>query len=161
MYKRQADGFATALNSFVAQNYGAGKTDRIRKGYKVSMKIMITWGVIVTAVFVLFPRQISSLFFYEPEVLEIAVGYMIIIGLGEAFLCVEMLTIGALSGLGKTKICSIISILLTGSRIPLALVLTCTSLGLTGIWWALTLTSIAKGIVFNLTFRRVSHRLEQ
>ena len=98
------------------------------------MKIMITWGVIVTAVFVLFPRQISSLFFYEPEVLEIAVGYMIIIGLGEAFLCVEMLTIGALSGLGKTKICSIISILLTGSRIPLALVLTGTSLGLTGIW---------------------------
>lgn len=156
-----ADGFATALNSFVAQNYGAGKTDRIRKGYKVSMKIMITWGVIVTAVFVLFPRQISSLFFYEPEVLEIAVGYMIIIGLGEAFLCVEMLTIGALSGLGKTKICSIISILLTGSRIPLALVLTGTSLGLTGIWWALTLTSIAKGIVFNLTFRQVSHRLEQ
>ena len=67
------------------------------------MKIMIIWGVIVTAVFVLFPRQISSLFFYEPEVLEIAVGYMIIIGLGEAFLCVEMLTIGALSGLGKTK----------------------------------------------------------
>ena len=53
---------------------------------------------------------------------------MIIIGLGEAFLCVEMLTIGALSGLGKTKICSIISILLTGSRIPLALVLTGTSL---------------------------------
>ena len=156
-----ADGFATALNSFVAQNYGAGKTDRIRKGYKVSMKIMITWGVIVTAVFVLFPRQISSLFFYEPEVLEIAVGYMIIIGLGEAFLCVEMLTIGALSGLGKTKICSIISILLTGSRIPLALVLTGTSLGLTGIWWALTLTSIAKGIVFNLAFRQVSHRLEQ
>lgn len=61
----------------------------------------------------------------------------------------------------ENKICSIISILLTGSRIPLALVLTGTSLGLTGIWWALTLTSIAKGIVFNLTFRQVSHRLEQ
>ena len=67
------------------------------------MKIMIIWGVIVTAVFVLFPRQISSLFFYEPEVLEIAVGYMIIIGLGEAFLCVEMLTMEHCPVLGKQK----------------------------------------------------------
>ena len=106
-----ADGFAAALNSFTAQNYGAGKNDRIRQGYKVSLRIMVTWGLIVTAAFVLFPGQISSLFFHEPEVLEIAVGYMIIIGIGEAFMCVEMLTIGALSGLGQTKICSIISIL--------------------------------------------------
>ena len=113
---------------------------------------MVTWGLIVTAAFVLFPGQISSLFFHEPEVLEIAVGYMIIIGIGEAFMCVEMLTISALSGLGQTKICSIISILLTGARIPLALVLTKTALGLTGIWWALTLSSMAKGIVFYFAF---------
>lgn len=154
-----ADGFAAALNSFTAQNYGAGKNDRIRKGYRASLRIMITWGILVTAIFVLFPEQLSSLFFHEADVLKIAVGYMVIIGLGEAFLCVEMLTIGALSGLGKTNICSIISILLTGSRIPLALILTRSALGLTGIWWALTLTSIAKGIVFYITFHRVSRRL--
>ena len=156
-----ADGFAAALNSFTAQNYGAGKNDRIRQGYKVSLRIMVTWGLIVTAAFVLFPGQISSLFFHEPEVLEIAVGYMIIIGIGEAFMCVEMLTIGALSGLGQTKICSIISILLTGARIPLALVLTKTALGLTGIWWALTLSSMAKGIVFYFAFHRISQKLDQ
>lgn len=156
-----ADGFAAALNSFTAQNYGAGKNDRIRQGYKVSLRIMVTWGLIVTAAFVLFPGQISSLFFHEPEVLEIAVGYMIIIGIGEAFMCVEMLTIGALSGLGQTKICSIISILLTGARIPLALALTKTALGLTGIWWALTLSSMAKGIVFYFAFHRISQKLDQ
>lgn len=156
-----ADGFAVALNSFTAQNYGAGKNDRIRQGYKVSLRIMVTWGLIVTAAFVLFPGQISSLFFHEPEVLEIAVGYMIIIGIGEAFMCVEMLTIGALSGLGQTKICSIISILLTGARIPLALALTKTALGLTGIWWALTLSSMAKGIVFYFAFHRISQKLDQ
>lgn len=155
-----ADGFAAALNSFTAQNYGAGKHDRIRKGYSASLRIMITWGMLVTILFVLFPRQISSLFFHEEEVLNIAVGYMVIIGIGEAFLCVEMLTIGALSGLGHTRICSVISILLTGSRIPLALLLTRTVLGLTGIWWALTLTSIAKGIVFYFTFRKISRKLE-
>ena len=31
-----ADGFAAALNAFIAQNYGAGKMDRVRKGYRAS-----------------------------------------------------------------------------------------------------------------------------
>lgn len=120
---------------------------------------MVSWGILVTILFVLFPRQISSVFFHEPEVIETAVGYMVIIGLGEAFLCVEMLTIGALSGLGRTTLCSAISILLTGARIPLALVLTKTVLGLTGIWWALTISSIAKGIVFYFAFQKVDRSL--
>ena len=36
-------------------------------------------------------------------------------------MAIELMTIGALSGLGMTKLCSIISIILTGSRIPLAM----------------------------------------
>lgn len=154
-----ADGFAAALNSFTAQNYGAKKNQRIHDGYRASLRIMVSWGILVTALFVLFPRQISSVFFHEPEVIGTSVGYMIIIGLGEAFLCVEMLTIGALSGLGRTTLCSVISILLTGARIPLALILTKTALGLTGIWWALTISSIAKGIVFYLAFQKVDRSL--
>ena len=31
-----ADGFAAALNAFIAQNYGAGKMERVRKGYRAS-----------------------------------------------------------------------------------------------------------------------------
>jgi len=154
-----ADGFAAALNAFVGQNYGAGKNDRIRKGYQISLKILILWGILVTAVFVFFPKPIASLFFYEKEVIDIAVDYLIVIGIGEAFMCVELMTIGALSGLGKTKLCSVISIILTGARIPLAMLLTRTGLGLNGIWWALSLTSIVKGLVFYGVFQKVGRRL--
>ncbi len=156
-----ADGFASALNAFVGQNYGAKKNDRIRKGYRLSLRLMIAWGVLVTTVFVLFPRQLAALFFYEEEVIRISVDYMRIIGIGEGFLCVELMTIGALSGLGRTKICSILSILLTGARIPLALVLTGAGLGLNGIWWALTISSIVKGFVFYVTFQKISRGLDE
>ena len=71
-------------------------------------------------------------------------------------MAIELMTIGALSGLGMTKLCSIISIILTGSRIPLAMLLTHVGMGLDGIWWALSLTSIVKGIVFTMTFRHTS-----
>lgn len=154
-----ADGFGSALNAFTAQNYGAGNSDRIRKGYRISFIIIALWGLLVTAAFVFFPTSISRLFFHEADAIAIAVDYLIIIGFSEAFMSVELLTIGALSGLGRTRLCSIISIVLTGARIPLAMLLSGTALGLNGIWWALTLTSITKGIVFTLTFHHISKRL--
>lgn len=154
-----ADGFASAMNSFAAQNYGAGKMDRVKKGYKVSAITVGTWGLVVTAVFMLSPIQLSSLFFYEPEVINLCAHYFFIIGVGEAFMCIELMAVGALSGLGQTKLCSIISIILTGMRIPLAYVLSNTALGLDGIWWALTISSISKGIALHFAFHRSAGKL--
>lgn len=154
-----ADGFAAAINAFVAQNFGAKKPERIRKGYNVSFKLLAAWGLLVTAVFVFFPRPIAGMFFHEEAVIQIAVGYLFIVGFSEFFLVIEIMTIGALSGLGQTKLCSVISNILTGARIPLALLLTHMGMGLDGIWWAMTLTSASKGIVFYFVFRHISRKL--
>ena len=153
-----ADGFAAALNAFTAQNYGAGKMDRVKKGYRASLLTVGVWGLLVTAIFVFAPNTIARIFFHEPKAIAIAVSYLIIIGLSEAFLCVEITTIGAISGLGKTHLCSIISILFTSMRIPLAIVLGNTSLGLDGIWWALSSTTMIKGIIFTATFFCITRR---
>lgn len=83
--------------------------------------------------------------------------YLIIIGFSEAFMSVELTTVGALSGLGKTHLCSVISITFTGSRIPLAVLLG-GLWGLSGIWWALSATSIVKGILFTCTFFWITGR---
>ena len=153
-----ADGFAAALNAFTAQNYGAGKMDRVKKGYRASLLTVGVWGLLVTAIFVFAPNTIARIFFHEPKAIAIAVSYLIIIGLSEAFLCVEITTIGAISGLGKTHLCSIISILFNSMIIPLAIVLGNTSLGLDGIWWALSSTSMIKGIIFTATFFWITRR---
>ena len=154
-----ADGFASALNAFVAQNYGAKKKDRIRKGYSLSFRVLAVWGLIVTAAFVFLPRPIAGLFFHEKDALDTAVNYLIIIGFSEAFMSIELMTIGALSGLGRTRLSSTISVILTGARIPLALFLTHIGMGLNGVWWALTISSVAKGIAFTLVFRKISSGL--
>lgn len=153
-----ADGFAAALNAFSAQNYGAGKIDRVKKGYYLSAAAISVWGTLIGLIFILFPNGIANIFFHEPEVIAIAIGYLTIIAIGEPFMCVEIVSSGAISGLGNTKLCSIISIIFTGSRIPLAYLLSHTSLGLNGIWWALTITSICKGIVFTFAFQKESKK---
>ena len=146
-----ADGFAAALNAFVAQNYGAGKKDRIKKGYNAAFICVGVWGLFITAAFVFFPETIAGCFFHEAGAIEIAVGYLMIVGFSEAFMCVELTTVGALSGLGRTNLCSVISIVFTGARIPLAIVLS-GIFGLTGIWWAISATSVIKGILFTVVF---------
>lgn len=156
-----ADGFAAAMNAFAAQNYGAGNIDRVKKGYWISFVAMSLWGLLITGIFVCLPVQLSSIFFHEAEVIPVMADYLVILGYGEAFMCVELMAIGAISGLGNTKACSVISVLFTSLRIPLAMMLGQTSLGLNGIWWALTLTSVVKGIVFHIAFYlqcRISRR---
>ena len=152
-----ADGFAAALNAFIAQNYGAGKMDRVRKGYRASLWTVGIWGLLISFVFICFPQAIADIFFHEPKAVATAVGYLVIIGFSEAFMCVELTTVGALSGLSRTRLCSIISIAFTSARIPLAIILG-GLIGLSGIWWALSITSIIKGIIFTCTFLWITRK---
>lgn len=148
-----AEGYAAALNSFVAQNYGAKNTGRIREGYRLSMIVMLSWGVFCSLVLIAFPQVIFQVFIQETEVLPLGVDYLQILGVSQLFMCMEITTAGAFSGLGKTLPPSIVSITLTGARIPMAMLLG-KWMGLNGIWWAITISSIEKGIVLLIWFLR-------
>ena len=148
-----AEGYAAALNSFVAQNYGAKNTGRIREGYRLSMIVMLSWGVFCSLVLIAFPQVIFQVFIQETEVLPLGVDYLQILGVSQLFMCMEITTAGAFSGLGKTLPPSIVSITLTGARIPMAMLLG-KWMGLNGIWWAITISSIGKGIVLLIWFLR-------
>lgn len=152
------NGFSAAMNAFSAQNYGAGRMDRVRKGYKVSMITVVIWGALVSVVFILFPREISGIFFHDPDEIRLLSHYLIIVGLGEAFMSLELMSVGAISGLGNTKLCSIISITFTAIRIPIAIVLCGTALGADGLWWAITISGIMKGIIFYVAFYQECRR---
>ena len=153
-----ADGFAASLNAFTAQNVGAGKTERYRKGYDYSAALLFGWGTLVALAFYFFAQGIAELFFHEEAVTLIMVSYLTIISICEPFMCVEILTVGALAALEKTRLSSIISISLTGARIPIAFLLTRMGVGIPSFWWALTVTSVLKGIVFFFTYRIVTKK---
>ena len=155
-----ADGFGTAINAFVGQNYGAGNLKRVKKGYMTASVIMFIWGIFTTCLLIFGAAPIFSLFIHEPEVIPAGADYLRIIGFSEMFMCVELMTVGALSGMGKTMEASVITIILTAARIPLAVILGGTALGLNGIWWALTISSIVKGIIFFVYYLHIMKRMK-
>lgn len=143
-----AEGFGAAMNAFVGQNYGAKLYERVKKSYSTAIILILAWGLLTSFLLIFGAEPIFRIFIREPEVVPIGVEYLIIIGYSQLFMCEELMIVGTLQGLGKTMSCSMITIILTGLRIPMAYVLSATSLGVNGIWWALSISSILKGIIF-------------
>lgn len=147
------DGFAVAVNSFVAQNYGAGNFPRAKKGYRVSMVIITLWGLLCTLILGIWAEPLIGAFIpNDPVALAVGTSYLQILALAQVCSCTETITAGAFQGFGNTIIPSIISISFTFSRIPLSMVLSHTALGLDGIWWAITITACCKGIILPILF---------
>jgi len=145
---RTSEGFSAALSSFTGQNYGAGKKERVKKGYISSLKIMGIFGAFTTFLLIFFAEEIFSIFIPERQSLLIGTEYLKILGLSQIFMSIEIMTQGAFAGFGKTIPPSIVSVLFNGLRIPLALILSRSSLlGLNGVWWSISITSVLKGII--------------
>lgn len=142
-----AGGFSMAVNAFIGQNYGAGKMHRVQGAYRTAMLLMLAWGLLCTLALIVFPQVIFQVFIHEEEVLPMGVSYLRILGISQLFVCIEGCSSGAFNGLGETKVPSVVSVVFNIARIPLALALSATALGLDGIWWAMTLTSICKGAI--------------
>lgn len=140
------DGFQAAINSFIAQNYGAHEISRVKKGHRTMMMIAVLWGIICMALLIIYPANIFQLFLNDHAVLPIGVHYLTIIGYSQIFMICEITTAGAFSGLGNSFPPSFVSIVFTLGRIPFIFILT-VFLGLDGIWWAISFSSILKGIV--------------
>lgn len=146
------EGFGAAVNAFLAQNLGARNKKRILAGYKASLTVCLLWGSLCTLVLILFPGPIFSLFIKEPELIPMGINYLRILGLSQLFMCVEITTSGAYAGLGKTIPPSVVGVVLTAARIPAAALLSSTALGLNGVWWSISVSSILKGIVLGIGF---------
>ncbi len=144
-----AGGFQTAMSAFIGQNYGAKKWERVSKGYFVGLGIVSILGLFATFLLIFGARPLFSLFIPEQEAIAHGVVYLRILGVSQLFMCIEIVTAGAFIGHGKTFPPSIVGIGFNLLRIPMALILSTTSLGLDGVWWAISISSIFKGLVLS------------
>ena len=145
------DGFSAAVNAFLGQNYGAKRYDRVRRGYFCAIAMTAAWGLCTTFLLIGMARPLFSIFLQEEEVMAIGVNYLRIVGLSQMFMMVEQTSIGAFSGLGRTLYPSIVSVTFTSARIPVAVLLS-SVMGLSGIWWALSISSMVKGCILFVSF---------
>lgn len=142
-----AMNFAGALSTFVGQNIGAGKPERVRRGLIATFGMTSVIAITVSLIAIIFSRPLMSMFTSDVEVIEIGVQYLSIVSIFYiAF--TSMFTIGAvMRGAGDTLIPMIITfIALWVVRIPLCYFLSL-KMGAIGIWWGIPIAW-----VFGMTF---------
>lgn len=138
-------GLNGAVASFTGQNFGAGKSNRIKEGYRSSLVVGISYAIVMAGVFLLLNRPLIRLFISDESTILIASAYLKAVAFSQVFSAIEMISNGMFTGIGKPNIPATISIVFTSLRIPLALVLI-KPFGISGIWISICISSILKGI---------------
>jgi putative MATE family efflux protein len=154
-------GFGVAATTMVGQNLGAGQPDRAEKGawHAVLLAVGVTFAASV--VLISFPHFISSIFSPDETVRHYAADYLLILGLSQTFMAVEIALEGAFGGAGDTIPPMLVMVPGAIVRIPLAYYLCYDiGLGLNGVWWTLTITTFVKATILALWFRRGSWKLK-
>lgn len=154
-----SQGFSTALGAFVAQNYAADKPGRVIKAWHTTLWITLLFGGFCSLLFIFGGQSFFSIFVPDSEAYQAGGVYLRIAGYSQIFMMLEITTQGVFYGLGRTMPPAIVSIVCNYARIPLAIIFARMGMGVEGIWWAITATSIAKGIILAVWFLLIKQKV--
>lgn len=132
-----AMNFSMALTTFVGQNLGAGKPDRVRRGLAATLLMSGAFALGATLLMVFAKRPLIRLFNADAAVVEIGSRYLLIVGSFYVLFSTMFVTGAVPRGAGDTMIPFLITIItLWIIRVPLSLFLSA-RLGTDGIWWGI------------------------
>ncbi len=155
-------GFSLAVSTLVGQNLGARKPDRAAKSTWYTLGYAASFTAIISVIFATIPRLISRAFIDDPAVADIAVDYLMILAISQTFMAAEIVLEGAFSGAGDTMPAMIVSIAGSIARYPLAYYIAFNlDVGVNGVWWAITLTTVVKGMILMYWFSRGKWKLKE
>ena len=129
--------FGNAFSIFIAQNYGAGEKERIKKGIAAAFKISAVFSIAISVVVCLFAKPLMLIFIqpHETEVLAGGMQYLRVegafyIGIGWLFLFY-----GLYRAVRKPGMSVVLTIISLGTRVVLAYTLSAVpAIGVLGIW---------------------------
>ena len=132
-----AMNFSAAISTFVGQNIGANKFERIGKGLKATLIMISLISLTVTFFAVIFAKPLMEMFTNNPDVVDIGRQYIYIVTPFYIIFSTMFIFNGVLRGAGDTLIPMVITIIaLWIVRLPVSWWLS-GKIGSTGIWWGI------------------------
>lgn len=131
--------FGNAFSIFIAQNFGAGKKDRIRKAVRTAGLTSVFFSLAVSLAVYIFAEPLMSLFISRGHKAVISEGirYLRIEGVFYALIGILFLLYGLYRALGRPGMSVILTVVSLGTRVALAYTLSAIPLfGVSGIWWS-------------------------
>ena len=131
--------FGNAFSIFTAQNYGAKKPERIKKGIRTAVLVSVSFSLLISLCVCLFAAPLMSLFIDASEDAVIAEGarYLRIEGAFYFMIGILFLLYGLYRALGRPGMSVVLTVVSLGTRVALAYALSAVpAFGVVGIWWS-------------------------
>lgn len=150
------EGIQIGIQALVAQNYGAEDKERVKESIKESFNLVAFIGILATLFLIVFRHKLFEIFTPgDLEAIELGSNYLLILGLSQAFMSIEIGLAGCFNGMSDTKTPAVLGVVNNLLRVPIALVLM-PIVGVYGVWIAMSSTSILKGITaMGLLYKKV------
>lgn len=138
---------SAALSTFSGQNFGARKMDRLLKGYRKGMKLMVIFTGLMLLVMQIFAKQITSIFINEPDVIEMGAMSLKITSWFYFFLGLIYTVRGVLNGVGDSFFALYNGIIEVIGRFTFPILMTMIPFfGVWGIWWSVGVVWLLSGV---------------
>ena len=140
--------FGNAYSTFVAQNYGAGHFERIKKGTRQAFLLSAVFCLVISAVVFLFAGSLMQIFISrkETEVISAGIRYLRVEGTFYIGIGILFLLYGYFRAVKRAGMSVILTVISLGTRVLLAYGLS-GWIGVTGIWIAIPIGWVLADIV--------------
>jgi putative MATE family efflux protein len=148
-------GFSVAAASLVGQYLGAGQPEQAERAVWKSGAVAFGGVLLFFVVMMLAVKPVVRWFIDDPAVVAQSAAYLRIVAACWLFGVFEVVLEGGFSGAGNTMPPLVVGVPFTMMRIPLAYLLAISlGMGVSGVWWAIGLSMVIKGILMIVWFRR-------
>ena len=154
--------FGNAFSTFIAQNYGAGKKERIQKGIRSAILCSVSFSLAVSLFVFLFARPLMGIFIKasDTNILAVGVQYLRIEGSFYFGIGILFLLYGFYRAISKPGMSVALTVISLGTRVLLAyLISPVPSIGVAGIWAAVPIGWILADTVGILYYLFVQKKL--
>lgn len=154
--------FGNAFSTFVAQNYGAGRPDRIRAGARSAVLTAGAFCIAVSAAVCLLAAPLMGLFVKpdQTEIIALGVGYLRIEGACYCGIGLLFLLYGYYRAVRRPGMSVVLTVVSLGSRVVLAHLLSSVpALGVHGIWLSVPIGWLLADAIGLVCCRRTQARI--
>lgn len=154
--------FGNAFSTFVAQNFGARKRQRIRRGIRQALLITCLFSLAVSLLIFLFAEPLMLIFVKpdEVEILRIGAQYLRIEGAFYALIGILFLLYGYYRSVRMPGMSVVLTVLSLGTRVALSYILaSLPAVGVTGIWWSIPIGWFIADLVGIVYYKLSSARI--
>jgi putative MATE family efflux protein len=152
-------GYSSALVAYIGQNYGAKKWERIHRGVRLSLYMLLAWTGFTTLFLWFAGPWVFSLFLPEAETRALGTIFVRLLAFCQLANAFESVYSGAFTGAGFTIAPAVVVVVCNSFRVALAWFLSQTSLGVYGVFIGINIGAVMRGIFMAIWYFFYKKRL--